>query len=325
MLAPVFSSQSVLDELSQQKTLYYMGMATCPIYGSSGSKLKERFVLFQKGIFFFETANSSESYEESFLILEGECEFVELDGSNQPINVRNLESLENSSNLYISPKSNSAFLLIIKSEAVLFFHAAYSSFSSKVKRVQDVNSIIQFDFRNFLKQSLNESIARESDKVFRRINYSEVVSRNDLTRLKEHLNTGSLDRARICVHKDNESLLQEMFIAFDQSNFVTPAYHPDKDESLMVLEGSTEIVLFDEFGNEESRVQLEPWGNLAKKPSFLRLRKGVIHTLLVRSDYALLKETTSGPFRGTSTVIPNWAQSVVKGDLNKVNFAEGED
>jgi len=318
------NSQTVLAELIQQETLYYRGIATCPVYGSPGSKLKERFVLFQKGTFFFETAYSAESYEESFLILEGECKFVELDASHQPINVRNLGSLRNSSNIYISPKSNSVFVLIVQSEVVLFYHAAYASFSSKVTKVQNMDSIIQLDFRHFLKQPSNESIAKESDKVFRRVNYTEVVSRNDLSRLREHLNTESLDRARICVHSDNESLLQEMFIAFDQSNFVRPAYHPDKDESLIVIEGSAEIVVFDEFGKEESRVRLEPWGNIAKKPSFLRLKKGVIHTLLVRSEYALLKETTNGPFRRSSTVIPSWAQSVVKGDLTKLDSVEDE-
>ena len=319
-----FSSQSVLTYLGQQESLYSLGFAIYPIFGSPNSRLEERFVLFQKGTFVLETASSTESYSESFLILEGECEFIELGGSQESIKVRNLESLGGHSNIYISPKSNSSFMLIVKSDVALFFHAAYSDFTSKFKKVRNEYLSTLVNAQNILEQTSKKSIMNESEKVFRRVSSAGVLSWSDLDLLKEHLQKRLLDRARICAHNGDKSLLQEMFIVFDQSNFVTPAFHPDKDESILVLEGSIEIVEFDKLGNQESRVQLESWGNIAGKSSFFRVRNGVIHTLLVRSEYALLKETTSGPFGSGGTTIPGWAHRVVKGDLIELPFAKGE-
>jgi len=318
------SSQSVLAHLGQQENLYSLGFAIYPIFGSPNSRLEERFVLFQKGTFILEMASSAEPYAESLLILEGECEFMELRGSQEPMKVRNLESLGGHSNIYVSPKSNSSFMLIVKSDVALFFHAAYSGFTSKFKKVRNEYLSTLVNAKNILEQPSKKSIINESEKVFRRASSAGVLSWSDLDLLKEHLQKRFLDRARICAHNSDESLLQEMFMVFDQSNFVTPAFHPDKDESILVIEGSIEIVEFDELGNQESRVQLESWGNIAGKPSFFRVRKGVIHTLLVKSKYALLKETTSGPFRSVGTTTPGWAHGFTKGDLTELPSVEGK-
>jgi cupin fold WbuC family metalloprotein len=198
-----------------------------------------------------------------------------------------------------------AYLLKIKSETALLFQATVGPMLPLPKRMDLDSPTID----PLVKQSINELcpavIEKESAKVFRRRNEG-YVTRLNIENLKEYVSTSSTDRARICLHDQDDSPLHEMFMVFDKSNFIKPAFHPKKDESILVLEGLVTILIFDSSGKIVSTIPLGDYNNSANRSCVFRVKQGEIHTLLVESDYAVLKETTQGPFRDNHTVFPNW-------------------
>lgn len=113
-------------------------------------------------------------------------------------------------------------------------------------------------------------------------------------------------RFRVCMHKQNEDRLHEMFIAFAGRNYVRPSYHIGKDESLLLLEGQGMYVFFDDFGKVTARVPLGtdfPSGG----KFYCRIHAGKDHALVIQSDGMVVHETTNGPFRKEDTAFLAWS------------------
>ncbi len=110
-------------------------------------------------------------------------------------------------------------------------------------------------------------------------------------------------RARICAHRDVNSPVHEMIICLCRESYVQPHCHR-KCESLHIIEGSCDVVLFAKGGAINSRI---PLGSGNSEVRFLRLPSEQFHTLIVRSDYIVFHETIEGPFRREDTVYADWA------------------
>jgi len=131
------------------------------------------------------------------------------------------------------------------------------------------------------------------------------VGASDLAFLLQEARKNAKHRARLCAHPDVSDPVHEMVICLLQDCHVQPHCHR-KCESLHIIEGHCDLVLFDPGGRIMNVVEL---GNLAEKTRYIRLEPQLFHTLIVRSKYVVFHETVRGPFRREDTLHADWAPS----------------
>jgi cupin fold WbuC family metalloprotein len=149
------------------------------------------------------------------------------------------------------------------------------------------------------------------------------VSRAQIDLLKRDLDLSSRGRVRLCIHKNSDEPIHEMFIAFLGRNYVRPSRHLKKDESINVLEGAGDYVFFDETGNITDTV---PLGTYSSGDQFYcRIPESADHALFIRSPDAAVQESTVGPFRREDTVFAPWSpeDGDVPGVTRFLNRLEG--
>ena len=131
------------------------------------------------------------------------------------------------------------------------------------------------------------------------------VTPEDLSRLREAAASSPLKRARLCLHHDHQDQVQEMVIAFCRSSYVPPHRHLDKSEAFHVIEGELTVLIFDDDGAVTRRIEMAPVTNGF---TFLyRLSSPLWHTVVPRSDVAVIHEITAGPFIEGGMLTPHWA------------------
>ena len=110
---------------------------------------------------------------------------------------------------------------------------------------------------------------------------------------------------RLCAHHRPDDPLQEMLIVLTARTYIRPHKHLNKSESVHVIVGQAEIVI---FGDAGEIVELIPLGEYASGSCFYyRLAESCYHTVRVVSPVFAFHETTGGPFRGGDTEYPAWA------------------
>lgn len=130
------------------------------------------------------------------------------------------------------------------------------------------------------------------------------VTRTDLDFLVASAQSTPRLRSRLCAHRNIDSSVHEMLICLDAATYVHPHRH-FKSESIHIIEGRCDIVLFDEAGVITDVLDMQP--STEPRLFFCRLPQRTYHTLLVRSPYLLFHETTQGPFRREDTEFAPWA------------------
>jgi len=148
-------------------------------------------------------------------------------------------------------------------------------------------------------------IRKESDEV---LYPEEDVVYLQLTHIQELKRRAVLNprhRVRLCAHRSPKDTLHEMFIVHMRDCYVRPHKHLGKVESMAVLEGEVDVVLFHDDGSIR---RIIPMGTQnSGKVFFQRLADPIYHTLLIRSEFLVFHEITEGPFLRESTVFPDWA------------------
>jgi len=148
-------------------------------------------------------------------------------------------------------------------------------------------------------------ICRENDEVLYPEEDLVLLQPADLEELKRLAELNPRRRVRLCAHQTPSDNLHEMFIVHMSGCYVRPHKHIGKVESIFVLEGEVDIVLFDEGGQVTSAHRMAAPGS--GSVFFQRLAKPVYHTLIIRSDFVVFHEITEGPFRREDTIFPRWA------------------
>ncbi|MDP2342935.1 MAG: WbuC family cupin fold metalloprotein [Deltaproteobacteria bacterium] len=123
--------------------------------------------------------------------------------------------------------------------------------------------------------------------------------------LKAAVPGSPLGRVRLCAHRHADDRVQEMLIVLGRASYVRPHRHLAKTESFHVVEGEADVVVFADDGAIERVVPLGPPGG--GWSFFYRLQTSRFHTVLIRSEYLVIHETTNGPFRPDETVQASWA------------------
>lgn len=131
------------------------------------------------------------------------------------------------------------------------------------------------------------------------------ISRADIEPLKRQAPLTPRRRIRICAHPDAADRLHEMIIVQTRGVYIRPHKHLKKSESAHVIEGTVDVVFFDEGGRVTEVVQLGEYGS--GRQFFYRLEEPRYHTLLITSEFLVYHEVTNGPFVREDTVYAPWA------------------
>jgi cupin fold WbuC family metalloprotein len=146
---------------------------------------------------------------------------------------------------------------------------------------------------------------KESDEVLYPLEEVVTVESADLAQLKRLALLNPRQRIRLCAHRSPGDRLHEMFIVHTSDCYVRPHKHLGKAESMAILEGEVDVVLFHDDGTIRQVIRM---GDLnSGKLFYYRLSEPIYHTLLVRSQFLVFHETTEGPFLREKTVFPDWA------------------
>lgn len=123
--------------------------------------------------------------------------------------------------------------------------------------------------------------------------------------LKDMARSSPRGRSRLCFHRDASSPQQEMLIVMHRNSYVRPHRHSGKVETLTVIDGCCDALLFDDVGRVINSI---PMSSLSQGGNFFyRMPPDLFHTLVFRSEWLVYLETTIGPFDRTSTEGAAWA------------------
>jgi cupin fold WbuC family metalloprotein len=131
------------------------------------------------------------------------------------------------------------------------------------------------------------------------------AARSDIAHLEQLSSANPRNRVRLCAHGSPENMLHEMLIVHESNAYVRPHKHPGKSESMHIISGRVDLVVFDDHGDVMQVIEM---GEYASGLAFYdRLEKPLFHTLIIRSDVLVFHETTNGPFQLGTTIFPDWA------------------
>ena len=130
------------------------------------------------------------------------------------------------------------------------------------------------------------------------------IDRKKLEELKILAQKDPNKRARICLHKDDGEMVQEMIIAFCKDSYIRPHRHTDKSESYHIIEGRIEIIFYNDSGIEIDKVVLSD--KIDEHPFLFRISNSAWHTVVPKSDFVIIHEVTKGPFNKNSSEFADW-------------------
>jgi cupin fold WbuC family metalloprotein len=132
--------------------------------------------------------------------------------------------------------------------------------------------------------------------------------------LKHRAMVNSRHRVRLCTHRTPDDQLHEMFIVHMRDCYVRPHKHIGKVESMVVLEGEADFVLFNDDGSIRKIIAM---GNQnSGKVFYQRLTDPIYHMLIIRTEFLVFHEITEGPFLRESTLFPSWAPAEPSAETN---------
>ena len=144
----------------------------------------------------------------------------------------------------------------------------------------------------------------ESEEVIYSVDNQVQIDLPDIDYLIRLASQNSRKRIRLCVHKNPDAQVHEMFIVHPHDAYVRPHLHVNRTESMLILMGEVDHILFDDTGLITSVARMGDFNS--GEVFYNSLRQETYHTLLIRSEWLVFLETTKGPFDTNDTVFPLW-------------------
>lgn len=152
-------------------------------------------------------------------------------------------------------------------------------------------------------------MVKQSAEVFLADEPVGKIGQREIDVLRQALPLTTRKRVRVCMHRNTDDRFQEMFITFAKGSYLAASKHFGKDESVDVVEGRADFVMFDDAGEITDVVSVgDPSTGL---PFYLRTPYERWHAWIVRSDVFTIHETTEGPFRREDTALAPWSPANV--------------
>jgi cupin fold WbuC family metalloprotein len=133
-----------------------------------------------------------------------------------------------------------------------------------------------------------------------------------ISQLKDRARLAPRRRCRLCFHVNENALQQEMLIVMQRCSYVRPHRHVGKVETLTVVEGQCDALIFDGAGQVSEVIRMSP--AFEGGSFFYRMPPGIFHTLIFHSEWLVFLETTLGPFDRARTEQADWAPSEIDSD-----------
>jgi cupin fold WbuC family metalloprotein len=162
----------------------------------------------------------------------------------------------------------------------------------------------------------NTHIRRESEEVLYDLDTTVRVGRQEVDFLKKGAGQNQRNRIRLCAHGSTDDSLHEMFIVHTKETYVRPHRHLGKSEALHVIEGTVDLVTFDDTGDITGVTSMGDYQS--GRTFYHRLSEPAFHTLLITSDVVVFHEITNGPFDRADTIWAPWAPE--DSDIESVNI-----
>ena len=99
--------------------------------------------------------------------------------------------------------------------------------------------------------------------------------------------------------------LHEMLIVHRRDAYVRPHTHLGKAESMHVIQGEADLVLFDEVGSVTGVIAMGEFSG--GRAFYYRMSDAIFHALIIRSEWLVFHEVTLGPLRREESVFAPWA------------------
>jgi cupin fold WbuC family metalloprotein len=151
----------------------------------------------------------------------------------------------------------------------------------------------------------DRSFVAVSPEVFYSNGAFLAVSRIDVDFLKSAALASPRKRARLCFHSNPDEAQQEMLIVMHRDSYVCPHRHFTKVETLAIIEGSCDALLFDTSGHLSGSLSMTCPAH--EGAFFYRMPPGQFHSLLFCSEWVVFVETTIGPFTPDASESAPWA------------------
>ena len=126
--------------------------------------------------------------------------------------------------------------------------------------------------------------------------------------LKERAQQAQQRRARLCAHTSPDATHHSMLIVTRGDGIFPPHRHTKKAETMTVIEGSADALLFDESGTATKTIHMSPPQDGGVFSYYMPA--DIYHTILPRSDWYVFIETTQGPFEEAGMDTPLWGPNV---------------
>lgn len=161
-----------------------------------------------------------------------------------------------------------------------------------------------------------QGIRKDTDEVFYTDSSIAKVDKKTIQWLKDVAFSNKGKRSRLCAHKDvSDDMIHEMLIVHAKGTYVPPHKHIGKTESFHIIEGSADIIIFDEKGEIREVIPLGEY--LSGKYFYYRISQAFYHTLLITSDIIVFHEATRGPFNKKDTAYASWAPNGIDPDASR--------
>lgn len=131
------------------------------------------------------------------------------------------------------------------------------------------------------------------------------LDHSDIRKLIHLAKQNKRKRIRVCIHRNDQEITQEMFIVHLKDAYIRPHKHIKRNESLYILDGSASILFFQENGEIDSVLRM---GNFESgKKFYYKIETPVFHSMIINSEYLVFLEITQGPFSKKDSLFAPWS------------------
>ena len=132
------------------------------------------------------------------------------------------------------------------------------------------------------------------------------VNKEWIIKLKNEAKNSEKKTSRLLMHLDTQDHVQEMIIAFGKEAVIPPNKSENKSESLQVVEGKMLLVIFNDNGNVDNKIEMQPLSEGGNNFIY-RFNKCMWHTMIALSEIVVVHEILEGPFiKEDGNNIPSW-------------------
>ena len=149
------------------------------------------------------------------------------------------------------------------------------------------------------------SLKKESDHVYNSTNRTFNIDNKNIKKLINIAEMNRNGKVRLCSHINQEDFVHESFIVLSKGIYVRPHKHLKKVESMIVLEGNVDYLIFSDAGKIKEIINM---GDYQSGNSFYQSTSAnTYHGLFIHSDSLVFLEITRGPFIKEETLYADWS------------------